>query len=53
MEIPTQAAFAQVASAYKKEYNDDLMADIKSELEIYEYASMMSIIAEETESVKL
>lgn len=44
LEIPTQAAFAQVAAAYKKEYNDDLMADIKDELEIYEYASMMSIV---------
>ncbi len=44
LEIPTQAAFEQVAAAYKKEYNDDLMGDIKSELEIYEYASMMSII---------
>lgn len=45
LEIPTQAAFGQVALAYKKEYNDDLMSDLKSELEFYEYVPMMSIIA--------
>jgi hypothetical protein len=44
LEIPTQTAFQQVGIAYKKEYNDDLMSDIKSELEFYEYPPMMSII---------
>ena len=45
MEIPTQAAFGQVALAYKKEYNDDLMKDLQSELEFYEIVPMMNIIA--------
>ena len=45
MEIPTQTAFAQVAAAYKKEYDDDLMADIKDELTVFEYAAMMDIVA--------
>jgi hypothetical protein len=44
MELPTQSAFQQVAIAYKKEYNDDLMTDLKGELEFYEYGPMMSII---------
>ena len=45
MEIPTQAAFGQVALAYKKEYNDDLMKDLQSELEFYEIGPMLDIIA--------
>ncbi len=45
MEIPTQAAFGQVALAYKKEYNDDLMKDLQSELEFYEITPMLNIIA--------
>jgi Annexin len=45
MEIPTQAAFGQVALAYKKEYNDDLMKDLQSELEFYEIGPMLNIIA--------
>jgi len=45
MEIPTQAAFGQVALAYKNEYNDDLMKDLQSELEFYEIVPMMNIIA--------
>lgn len=43
-EIPTQAAFAQVAAAYKQEYDDDLMKDLKDELTVFEYAAMMGII---------
>lgn len=43
-EIPTQAAFAQVAVAYKKEYDDDLIKDLKDELTVFEYAVMMGII---------
>jgi hypothetical protein len=45
MEIPTQAAFGQVALAYKKEYGDDLMKDLQSELEFYEISPMLNIIA--------
>jgi hypothetical protein len=45
MEIPTQAAFGQVALAYKKEYGDDLMKDLQSELEFYEIGPMLNIIA--------
>ena len=45
MEIPTKAAFGQVALAYKKEYNDDLMKDLQSELEFYEIGPMLNIIA--------
>jgi hypothetical protein len=46
MEIPTQTDFNKVIAAYKIEYSRDLMSDIKSELEIWEYASMMKIIVE-------
>ncbi len=45
MEIPTQAAFGQVALAYKNEYNDDLMKDLQSELEFYEIRPMLNILA--------
>lgn len=45
MEIPTQAAFGQVAIAYKNEYSDDLMKDLQSELEFYEIGPMLNIIA--------
>jgi hypothetical protein len=44
MEIPTQAAFEQVAIAYKKEYGNDLIKDLKSELEFWEYGPYMEII---------
>ena len=45
MELPTQSAFNQVAIAYKNEYGDDLMKDIKDELTIFEWAEMMSILS--------
>ncbi len=45
MEIPTQAAFGQVALAYKNEYGDDFMKDLQSELEFYEISPMLNIIA--------
>lgn len=45
MEIPTQAAFGQVALAYKNEYSDDMMKDLQSELEFYEIGPMLNIIA--------
>lgn len=44
MEIPTQAVFANVAKAYKQEYSKDLITDLKSELEFWEYAPMIKII---------
>jgi len=44
MEIPTQAAFEQVTIAYKKEYGNDLISDLKSELEFWEYGPYMEII---------
>ncbi len=50
MEIPTQAAFQQVGIAYKNEYGDDMMSDLKGELEFYEYGPMMSIITKKPKS---
>ena len=44
MELPIQAAFAQVGIAYKQEYGKDLISDLKSELEFWEYAPIMQII---------
>ena len=44
MEIPTQADFGRVAQAYQKEYGNELISDLKSELEFWEYAPMMEII---------
>ncbi len=44
MEMPTQSAFLETARSYKAEYGDDLMRDLKSELEIWEMADMMSIL---------
>ena len=44
VEIPTQADFQKVAEAYQNEYGNDLITDLKSELEFWEYAPMMEII---------
>jgi hypothetical protein len=44
MEIPTQADFAKVADAYRNEYGSDLISDLKSELEFWEYSPMIEII---------
>ena len=44
MEIPTQADFGKVAIAYKNLYGNDLISDLKSELEFWEYGSYMRII---------
>ena len=44
LEIPTQADFGKVAGAYLKEFGNELMADLKSELEFWEIDAMMEII---------
>ena len=45
LEIPTQALFSQVGVVYKSLYGNDLIADLKSELEFWEYDPMMQIIS--------
>jgi hypothetical protein len=44
IEIPTQTDFQKVAEAYKSEFGNDLIGDLKSELEFWEYAPYISII---------
>jgi hypothetical protein len=44
IEIPTQLAFQQVATVYKNEYGNDLLSDLKGELELWEYGPMLNII---------
>lgn len=44
LEIPTQADFKKVGQAYLKEYGNNLVSDLKSELEFWEYAPMMEMI---------
>jgi hypothetical protein len=44
MEIPTQAAFWETAKAYKIEYESDLIADLRSELELWEWSAIMGLI---------
>ena len=44
VEIPTQHDFIMVGMAYKKEYGDNLITVLKSELELWEYNSYMNII---------
>lgn len=44
LEIPTQEVFNQVAVAYQSLFGNDLTADLKSELELWEYDPMMQII---------
>lgn len=44
LEIPTQTDFQKVAQTYLKEYGNDLIADLKYELEFWEYSPMMEII---------
>jgi hypothetical protein len=50
LEIPTQAAFEETAKAYLSLYGDNLIADLKSELEFYEYDDMMEIITKKSKS---
>jgi hypothetical protein len=44
LEIPTQEMFQQVAAVYQSLYGNDLIADLKSELELWEYDPMIQII---------
>ena len=44
MEIPTQIDFQKVGKAYSQEYGKDLITDLKSELEFWEYSPVMKII---------
>jgi hypothetical protein len=44
MEVPTQADFQGIVKAYLKEFGNDLINDLKSELEFWEYGPMMDII---------
>lgn len=50
IEIPTQAAFEETAKAYQSLYSDNLIDDLKSELEFYEYGPMMEIILKKPKS---
>lgn len=45
MEIPTQSDFQQVATVYKQTYGNDLISDLKGELEFWEYGPMMQLIS--------
>ncbi len=44
IEIPTQADFWQTATIYQKLYGNELVKDLKNELEFWEYQPMMNII---------
>lgn len=44
LEVPTQADFQNIVKAYLKEFGNDLIAELKSELEFWEYGPMMDII---------
>lgn len=44
LEIPSQAAYQQVAAAYRQLYGIDLSSELKTELEFWEYGTMMQII---------
>jgi hypothetical protein len=44
LELPTQTDFQKTALAYKNLYGNDLISDLKSELEFWEYGSYLSII---------
>jgi hypothetical protein len=44
LEIPTQEVFSKIAAVYQSLYGNDLTADLKSELEYWEYAPMMQLL---------
>lgn len=48
LEIPTQSAFAQLCLVYKRMYGNELMTDLKSELEFWEYPSYIKIITDKS-----
>ena len=43
-EMPTQKAFIMTGIVYKKLYTTNMMTDLKSELEMWEYNDYMKII---------
>lgn len=45
-EIPTQSAFIQTGVMYRSMYGNDLIVDLKSELEFWEYPAYMQIITQ-------
>jgi hypothetical protein len=45
LEIPTQKDFVEVAKVYKVQYGNDMISDLKGELELWEYGPMMSLIS--------
>ncbi len=44
LEIPTQEAYSHVVTVYQTLFGSDLTADLKSELELWEFDPMMQII---------
>lgn len=44
LEIPTQEVFNQVTVVYQSLFGNDMIAEMKSELELWEYDPMMQII---------
>lgn len=45
LEIPTQAAFSKVKSAYKNEYGDDMMTDITGDLDLISIVELQTLIS--------
>lgn len=45
-EIPSQSAFVQTGIVYRSMYGNDLIEDLKSELEFWEYPTYMQIITQ-------
>lgn len=45
IEVPTQSAFQQLSIVYQNMFGSDLVKDLREELEFWEYAPMMQLIA--------
>ncbi|MCF8451803.1 MAG: annexin [Pedobacter sp.] len=45
LEIPTQEAYRKMAAVYQSMYGNSFTDDLKSELELWEYAPMMQLIS--------
>lgn len=45
LEIPTQEAYRKMAAVYQSMYGNSFTGDLKSELELWEYAPMMQLIS--------